>query len=72
MDRKKVSIDEMVSDINRSNGMFTDNTIYDNRKRVIPMTDYDKFKPILYNNLFVPSYVHGFSLAIEYMKEWFL
>ena len=53
MDRKKVSIDEMVSDINRSNGMFTDNTIYDNRKRVIPMTDYDKFKPVLYNNLFV-------------------
>ena len=48
MDRKKVSIDEMVSDINKSNGMFTDNTIYDNRKRVIPMTDYDKFKPILY------------------------
>ena len=72
MERKKVSIGEMVSDISNSNSLFTDDVIYDNRKRVVPMTDYDKFKPVLYNNLFIPSYVHGFSLAIEYMKEWFL
>ena len=72
MSRKKVSIDEMVYDINNNGNMFTDDVIYNNRKRVVPMTDPDKFKPVLYNNLYVPSYVHGFSLAIEYMKEWFL
>ena len=27
--------------------------------------------PNLYNNLMLPSYVHGYSLAIEYMTKWF-
>ena len=27
--------------------------------------------PNLYNNLMLPSYVHGYSLAIEYMEHWF-
>lgn len=38
----------------------------------IELVDYDRFKPVLYSNLFVPSYVHSYSLAIEYMKRWFL
>ena len=34
--------------------------------------DYVKYRPRLYSNLMLPSYVHGYSLAIEYMKYWFL
>ena len=44
----------MNSDLNRLYVIFTDNRIYDNCKIVISMIYYDKFKPILYNNLFVP------------------
>lgn len=34
--------------------------------------DYVDYRPKLYKNLMLPSYVHGYSLAIEYMKQWFL
>lgn len=50
------------------------------RKEVKPMCedsgividDFNAFEPVLYKNLYVPSYVHSYSLAIEYMKKWFL
>lgn len=32
----------------------------------------DFFTPQLYANLAIPSAVHGYSLAIEYMQNWFL
>lgn len=32
----------------------------------------DGYIPNLYNNLMLPSYVHGYSLAIEYMEKWFV
>lgn len=34
--------------------------------------DFFEYKPKLYKNLTMPSYVHGYSLAIEYMRKWFL
>lgn len=34
--------------------------------------DFMEYKPELYKSLYLPSYVHGYSLAIEYMKGWFL
>ena len=34
-------------------------------------TPIDGSIPNLYNNLMLPSYVHGYSLAIEYMNKWF-
>ena len=34
--------------------------------------DFFEYKPQLYRNLAMPSYVHGYSLAIEYMRSWFL
>lgn len=34
--------------------------------------DFMEYRPELYKSLYLPSYVHGFSLAIEYMREWFL
>lgn len=43
-----------------------------NNSNSIELVDQDKFKPVLYSNLFIPSYVHSYSLAIEYMKRWFL
>ena len=32
----------------------------------------DKFDPIAYSNMSIPSFVHGYSLAVEYAKNWFL
>ena len=69
MSRKIVGINEIASNINNK---FTDGELIDNPRRIVTMIDKDKFKPVLHNNLYVPSYVHGFSLAIEYMREWFL
>lgn len=37
----------------------------------ISFKEMDKFKPILYSSLSVPSYINGYSLGIEYMKKWF-
>ena len=34
--------------------------------------DFVSYKPKLYTGLSAPSYVHGYSLAIEYMKSWFV
>lgn len=34
--------------------------------------DFMEYRPELYKSLYLPSYVHGFSLAIEYMRGWFL
>lgn len=34
--------------------------------------DFINYTPKLYKSLYLPSYVHGFSLAIEYMRGWFL
>ena len=42
------------------------------KKRAALPTDFMDYKPKLYKNLMLPSYVHGYSLAIEYMKRWFL
>ena len=33
---------------------------------------YLEYTPKLYKNLTCPSYVHGYSIAIEYMKKWFM
>ena len=41
-------------------------------KRVELFPDYSNFTPRLYKTMEVPSYVHGYSLAIEYMRDWFL
>lgn len=41
-------------------------------KIVICREDQNRFDAVLYANLFVPSYVHGYSIAIEYMRNWFL
>lgn len=34
--------------------------------------DFTEFNHKLYRSLALPSYVHGYSLAIEYMKNWFV
>ena len=41
------------------------------KKAVLPR-DFVGYTPKLYKNLMLPSYVHGYSLAIEFMKQWFL
>ena len=34
--------------------------------------DFMEYRPELYKSLYLPSYVHGYSLAIEYMRDWFV
>lgn len=34
--------------------------------------DFFQYRPKLYQQLVIPSFVHGYSLAIEYMRDWFL
>ena len=53
--------------------------ILDSRTRNLPkhkraeiMADFAEYRPKLYKSLQMPSYVHSYSLAIEYMKKWFL
>ena len=41
-------------------------------KRVELFPDYTNSVARLYKTMEVPSYVHGYSLAIEYMRDWFL
>lgn len=41
-------------------------------KRAQLPSDFIDYRPNLYRNLSLPSYVHGYSLAIEFMKSWFL
>ena len=41
-------------------------------KRVELFPNYMNYMPRLYKTMELPSYVHGYSLAIEYMREWFL
>lgn len=63
MDREKVSINDIK------------NTIFENtppEKRAQLPRDFFTYRPKLYRNLVLPSYVHGYSLAIEYMKKWFV
>lgn len=42
------------------------------RNNSVVFENKDRFGAVLYSNLFIPSYVHSYSLAIEYMKRWFL
>lgn len=41
-------------------------------KRAELPKDYIDYRPKLYRSLALPSYVHGYSLAIEFMRSWFL
>ena len=44
----------------------------DNKKQIITFTDKDRFKPILYGDLYIPSWVNGFSIGVEFIYNWFL
>ena len=48
-----------------------ENMTHEQRKAILPR-DFVGYVPKLYKNLMLPSYVHGYSLAIEFMKYWFL
>ena len=40
---------------------------------MIPKRDYDRREQIqLYKSISIPSEVHGYSLGVEYMRDWFL
>lgn len=41
-------------------------------KKKIEIKDMDRFKPKLYADLYIPSYINGLSVAMEYVYNWFL
>ncbi len=61
--RRKVSIPDMVYE--RSKNMPA-------HKRAEILDSFASFRPRLYKSLQLPSYVHAYSLAIEYMTKWYL
>lgn len=42
------------------------------KRTKIDITSIDRFKPKLYADLYVPSWVNGYSIAMEYVHNWFL
>lgn len=44
----------------------------DEEQRAKLPRDFFGYQPQLYKELIMPSYIHGYSLAIEYMRKWFL
>ena len=63
MHRESVSPYDMVRELNKNKP-----------RRFMADTprDFFEYKPKLYEALACPSYVHGYNLAIEYMKKWFI
>lgn len=43
-----------------------------NNKLKIEFNHTDRFKPQLYANLYIPSYINGYSIAMDYVYNWFL
>ena len=41
------------------------------KRRIVVPTDQVQYIPKLNSSLFVPSFVHGYSIAVEYMMNWF-
>lgn len=46
-------------------------SLNEHKSGIVKLKDYDRFKPVLYTNLAIPSYMHAYSLAIEYMSNWY-
>lgn len=44
----------------------------DNKREIIHYIDTDRFKPLLYGDLYIPSWVNGFSIGVEFIYNWFL
>lgn len=44
----------------------------DRKVRKIEINEIDRFKPRLYADLFIPSWVNGYSIAMEFVHNWFM
>lgn len=68
--RVKVNIAQIATPSNKAVDKSTDGRVKIN----MPFSDYGPIEQIkkLNGNLALPSYVHGYSLAIEYMNKWFV
>ena len=42
------------------------------KREKITFTNIDRFKPLLYADLFIPSWVNGYSIGMEFMYNYFL
>ena len=67
--RQRVSIREIMN----QKRQYNEETYTRTGKRMANLPrDFFQYRPFLYRSLIMPSYVHGYSLAIEYMKKWFI
>ena len=67
--RQRVSIREIMN----QKRQYNEETYSRTGKRMANLPrDFFQYRPFLYRSLIMPSYVHGYSLAIEYMKKWFV
>lgn len=41
-------------------------------REIIRLTNRDRFAPMLYSDLYIPSFVNGYSIGMEYIYNWFL
>lgn len=42
------------------------------KRQILKATDLDRFKPILYTSLYIPSWVNGYSIGMEFIYNYFL
>ena len=42
------------------------------KRRIINIRDIDRFKPRLYAGLYIPSWINGYSIAMEFVHNWFM
>ena len=42
------------------------------KREEIKFKSLDRFKPLLYADLFIPSWVNGYSIGVEFIYNWFL
>ena len=62
--------DRVFVSVNDIDNILAEQTPLEKQVELFP--NYSNFMPRLYKVMELPSYVHGYSLAIEYMREWFL
>ena len=42
------------------------------KKRIIKFTNIDRFRPLLYADLYIPSWANGYSIGVEFVYNYFL
>ena len=52
--------------------MFKPHDPSDPNRRVVKFVNIDRFRPILYADLYIPSWANGYSIGVEFIYNYFL